>query len=74
VLGALAAEGKAIVVSSSELTELMALCDRIAVLSAGRLVATFARGAWSEEAILAAAFSGYAARGDHRHQASSGPC
>jgi ribose transport system ATP-binding protein len=74
VLTDLAAQGKAIVVSSAELPELMALCDRIAVLSAGRLVATFVRGAWSEEAILSAAFSGYAARGDPRPPSHSRPC
>jgi ribose transport system ATP-binding protein len=59
----LADAGKALVVVSSELGELMALCDRIAVLSDGRLAATFARGRWSEAAITAAAFSGYAGRG-----------
>jgi ribose transport system ATP-binding protein len=62
VLNELAARGKALVVVSSELPELMALCDRIAVISAGRVAATFARGEWSEEAIVAAAFSEYAAR------------
>ena len=55
LISALAAQGKAIVVVSSELRELMALCDRIAVLSDGRLVATFTRGEWSEERIMAAA-------------------
>jgi len=64
VLNELAARGKALVVVSSELAELMALCDRIAVMSAGRLVTTFARGEWSEDAIVAAAFSEYAGRGD----------
>jgi ribose transport system ATP-binding protein len=63
VLNELAARGKALVVVSSELSELMALCDRIAVMSAGRLVTTFTRGEWSEEAIVAAAFSEYAGRG-----------
>jgi ribose transport system ATP-binding protein len=58
----LAAAGTALVVASSELGELTALCDRIAVLSDGQLVATFERGAWSEAAITAAAFSGYAGR------------
>ena len=43
----LAADGKAIVVVSSELQELLAICDRIAVLSAGRLVETFDRGDWT---------------------------
>jgi ribose transport system ATP-binding protein len=57
----LATAGKAIVVVSSEIDELMAVCDRIGVMSDGRLVETLARGAWSEAAILAAAFSGYAA-------------
>jgi ribose transport system ATP-binding protein len=56
----LAGRGKALVVVSSELIELMALCDRIAVLSDGRLVATFERAAFDEAAITAAAFSGYA--------------
>jgi len=55
----LAGRGKALVVVSSELPELMALCDRIAVLSDGRLVATFDRGDFDEAAITAAAFSGY---------------
>ncbi|MFO0927104.1 MAG: hypothetical protein U0736_08680 [Gemmataceae bacterium] len=55
----LAARGKAMLVVSSDLRELMEVCDRIAVLSAGRLVATFDRGGWSEEAITAAAFTGY---------------
>jgi len=56
----LAAGGKAIVVVSSELPELMAICDRIAVLSAGRLVETFDRGGWTEDRILTAAFSEHA--------------
>ena len=63
VLNELAAAGKALVVVSSELAELMALCDRIAVMSDGRLVGTFARGEWTEDAIVAAAFSEYARRG-----------
>ena len=62
LISALAAQGKAVVLVSSELRELMALCDRIAVLSAGRLTATFARGEWSEERIMAAAVGGHAAR------------
>jgi ribose transport system ATP-binding protein len=55
----LAAEGKAIVMVSSELTELMALCDRILVMSAGTIVAEFLPGQWSQAAITHAAFSGY---------------
>jgi ribose transport system ATP-binding protein len=64
LLGELAVRGKALVVVSGELRELMAVCDRIAVMSAGRLVATFVRGAWAEDAIMAAALSGYLDRDD----------
>jgi ribose transport system ATP-binding protein len=56
MLNELAAEGRAIVLVSSELRELLAICDRIAVLSAGRLVETFERGNWTQDRILAAAF------------------
>jgi ribose transport system ATP-binding protein len=114
VMKELAARGKALVVVSSELPELMALCDRIAVMSAGRLVATFARPdsgsepsvgrsaglsrpadagsedpalhqptwiagskpstVWSEEAIVAAAFSQYAGHGHAASPGRSDPC
>lgn len=59
VLGEMASKGKAIVVVSSELRELMAICDRIGVMSAGRMVATFDRGEWSEDRIMSTAISGY---------------
>jgi ribose transport system ATP-binding protein len=55
----LAGAGKAIMVVSSELTELMLLCDRILVMSAGRIAAEFAAGEWTQEKITQAAFSGY---------------
>src|SRR5262249_11808580 len=60
----LARGGKAILVASSELEELMLLCDRIAVMSAGRLVETVARGEWSAAALTAAAFRGLGGRTD----------
>jgi len=59
MLAGLAAKGKAIVFVSSDLKELMAICNRIMVLSAGRVAETFERGGWSEEDIMAAAFSEY---------------
>ena len=46
---------------SSDLRELMAVCDRIGVMSAGRLVAVFERGQWTQHLLLEAAFSAYAA-------------
>jgi len=57
LLGELAGRGKAIVVISSDLKELLMLCDRIAVMSAGKLVTQFRRGEWTEDRIMAAAFS-----------------
>jgi ribose transport system ATP-binding protein len=55
----LAGQGKGVLVVSSELDELMLLCDRIAVISAGRLVRVFSRGEWTRENLLAAALEGY---------------
>ncbi|KFF34758.1 sugar ABC transporter ATPase [Pseudomonas aeruginosa VRFPA01] len=62
LLAELTRQGKALVVVSSDLRELMLICDRIGVLSAGRLVDIFARDAWSQDALLAAAFAGYRKR------------
>ena len=59
LLADLAAQGKAVIVVSSDLKELMALCDRIAVMSAGRVAATFRRGEWTQDKIMTAALSGY---------------
>jgi ribose transport system ATP-binding protein len=57
----LAAAGKALLMVSSDLRELMSTCDRIGVMSAGRLVAVFERGQWTQQKLLEAAFSAYAA-------------
>ena len=53
----LASRGKAIVVASSEIDELFALADRILVLARGQVAASFRRGEWSAEAVMAAAVS-----------------
>lgn len=55
----LAAQGKAIVIVSSEIRELTTICDRIAVLSNGQLTADFQKDEWSAEKIMAASFSAY---------------
>ncbi len=59
LLAELARQGKAILMVSSELPELMANCDRILVMSVGRLTGEFTPGTWSEEKITAAAFEGH---------------
>jgi rhamnose transport system ATP-binding protein len=58
VLDVLAREGTAIVLVSSELLELLGLCDRILVLREGRRAGEFARGASEED--LATAMAGSA--------------
>ena len=57
----MAAAGKALLMVSSDLRELMSQCDRIGVMSAGRLVRIFERGEWTEQLLLEAAFSAYSA-------------
>jgi ABC-type sugar transport system ATPase subunit len=47
-----AAAGCAVLVVSSELVELIGLCDRMVVLHEGRIAARFERGAVTEEALL----------------------
>ena len=59
MLADLAEKGKAIIFISSDLKELMAVCDRIMVMSAGSVAETFGRGQWSREKIMSAAFSEY---------------
>lgn len=58
----MAQAGKALLIVSSDLRELMQMSDRIGVMSNGRLVTIFERGQWSEKSLLAAAFNDV----DHR--------
>jgi len=55
MINALAADGRAILLISSELPELLTLSDRILVMSEGRLTAEFDRAEATQEAIMAAA-------------------
>ncbi len=66
LIDTLAAEGKAVVIVSSDLEELMETCGRIAVMSNGRLVKIFDRPDISQESIMQAAFSGYLAQRDQK--------
>jgi ABC-type sugar transport system ATPase subunit len=54
-IDALAREGKGVILVSSELPELIRCCDRILVLSQGRLAATYDAAEATQEKILAAA-------------------
>jgi ribose transport system ATP-binding protein len=59
LLDDLVQRGKAVIVVSSDLPELMAICDRIAVMSAGALAGVFRRGEWSQDALMEAALRGH---------------
>ena len=51
--------GACLLIVSSELEELTALCDRILVVSNRKVVATFESGQWSNEQLLAEMFSAH---------------
>ena len=57
LMSGLAKEGLAVLMISSELPEIMGMSDRILVMRGGTVVAEFARGAASQEAIAAAMMS-----------------
>jgi ribose transport system ATP-binding protein len=58
LIGELAAEGKAILVVSSYLPELFGICDRICVMSRGRLSAARPTSEWSEATLMDVATRG----------------
>jgi ABC-type sugar transport system ATPase subunit len=57
LIGELAHQGAGIVMASSELPELLAMCDRILVLSLGRVTAELSRAEATQERIIEAATS-----------------
>lgn len=58
LMGTLAAEGKAILFVSSYLPELLAVCDRVGVMSRGRLKQVRAAADWTQESVMACAVGG----------------
>ncbi len=54
IINTLADEGKGVIVISSEMPELLGICDRICVMNEGRFVAEFPREQASQEAIMRA--------------------
>lgn len=71
VINRLAAERAGILYISSELEELIGMCDRILVISNGQIRAAFPREAFDQEAILQAAFGGRGARTDKMDKESA---
>jgi putative multiple sugar transport system ATP-binding protein len=60
IIGRLAAEGKAVIVISSEMPELLGITDRIYVMNEGRIVGEMAAGDASQEKIMRAIVRGEA--------------
>jgi ribose transport system ATP-binding protein len=58
LIGALAAEGKAVVLVSSYLPELLGICDRLAVMTRGVLSEARPVADWSEHTVMAVATGG----------------
>lgn len=58
LIGRLAAEGRAVIVVSSYLPELLGLCDTIGVMCRGQLVAVRPRPQWTEAEIMRVATGG----------------
>jgi ABC-type sugar transport system ATPase subunit len=58
LIDGLVREGIGVIMTSSELPELLTVCDRILVLSEGRLTASFKRGEATEQKIMEAATIG----------------
>ena len=52
LIGSLVQQGKAVIMISSEIPELMGVCDRIAVMSEGNLSGEVQRGEFSQERIM----------------------
>jgi ribose transport system ATP-binding protein len=57
-MGELARAGKAIIFVSSYVTELLAVCDRVGVMSRGRLRDIRPAAEWTEESIMTCAIGG----------------
>jgi ABC-type sugar transport system ATPase subunit len=58
LLEELVKEGKSIIIVSSELPEVMGMCDRIVVMHEGKIVSTVKRDDFSEERIISLAVGG----------------
>jgi ABC-type sugar transport system ATPase subunit len=59
LIGALAKQGVGIIMISSEMPELIGMCDRIAVMSQGKLTGEIARKDFSQKTIMELAIKGF---------------
>jgi len=56
LIGTMAAEGKGVIIVSSELPELFGICDRILVMYQGRITAEYHRNEFDEKKLMHSAF------------------
>lgn len=70
-IGQLSRQGTGVLVISSEIEELMGVCDRILVMSRGELLTQFERHEFEQENILRAAFRQNDHNGNHQMKMSS---
>lgn len=73
VIEGLVARDKALVVLSTDLTEVLRICDRIAVLHDGRLVAVLDAGSAHEDLVMSYALTGEAPPARGRRRGSESP-
>jgi ribose transport system ATP-binding protein len=66
LLWELAKRGKAIIIVSSDLPEMMGICHRMIVFSNGRITGELAREEFNQEKILSMAYSGYSHKDEGR--------
>jgi inositol transport system ATP-binding protein len=59
IIAQLAGQGRAVIMISSELEEILGLCDRVIVLYHGKITAEFARSAFNQEDIIKAAMGNW---------------
>lgn len=57
IMNQLVAEGKSVLMISSELPEILGMCDRIYVMNEGKIVAEFPKGKATQESIMASILS-----------------
>lgn len=60
IIAELAEQGRTIILISSELEEILGLCDRVIVLYHGRIIAEFERSVFNQEDIIKAAMGNWA--------------
>jgi putative multiple sugar transport system ATP-binding protein len=59
IMNELVTQGKSVLFISSELPELLGMCDRIYVMNAGRIVGELAKKDFSQEAIMRSIMNHY---------------